>query len=229
MSLDRQLQFVHIGKCGGSTVLKLLSKSPLVSQKYSSFFETHINGVVPSESCDYLFCIRNPIERAFSAFEWRKKLVLLDSDSTQLDRFPGEYDVLKKYESLGDLALNLYRENGTLNQQVARDFNMIHHLRESISFYIYPLMEVLSPENVFGVICQELMSEDCLRVLSADPGDICERKNVCKSSIEDAFNSRSMHNLKRFLTRDYQSIAALWSLGCLSERQFKALMLLPQY
>ena len=225
--MDRQLQFVHIGKCGGSTVLKLLSRSPLVSQKYSGFFETHINGVIPSRSFDYLFCIRNPIDRAFSAFEWRKKLVVLDADSTQLNRFPGEYDVLRKYDSLGDLSMNLYRENGSLNQQVAREFSLIHHLRESISFYISPLMDVLSPENVFGVICQELMSEDCLRVLSTDPGDICERKNVHKSSIKDAFNPRSMLNLQRYLTKDYQAIAALWSLGCLSDRQFKALMFSP--
>lgn len=216
---------MHIGKCGGSTVLNLLHKSPLIAQKYSSFFETHVNGVIPSKSFDYLFCIRNPIERAVSAFEWRKKLVVVDSNPMQVNRFPGEYEALSKYSSLGDLALNLYRENGSLNQQVARDFALIHHLRESISFYVSPLMDVLSPENVHGVICQELMIEDCLKVLSTDPGNVSERRNVAKRSIKDTFSSQALFNLQRYLNKDYQCITALWSLGCVSDRQLKILML----
>ena len=63
--LKRQLQFVHIGKCGGSTVEKLLPLSSVVAEKYSSFFESHVSGVHVDVNCDYLFCIRNPIERAF--------------------------------------------------------------------------------------------------------------------------------------------------------------------
>ena len=100
-ALKRQLQFVHIGKCGGSTVEKLLSASSVVSEKYSSFFESHINGVVVDLNCDYLFCLRNPIDRAFSAFEWRKKLVIEEALPEQVRRFPGERRVLRQYQSLG--------------------------------------------------------------------------------------------------------------------------------
>ena len=88
--LKRQLQFVHIGKCGGSTVEKLLPLSSVVAENYSSFFESHVSGVQVNVDCDYLFFIRNPIEGAFSAFEWRKKLVLQDQISGQVDCFPGE-------------------------------------------------------------------------------------------------------------------------------------------
>ena len=102
--MKRRLQFVHIGKCGGSTVEKLLPLSPVLNEKYSSFFESHINGVVIDSNCDYLFCIRNPIDRAFSAFEWCKKLVVDNSVPDQLHRFPGERKVLRKYKSLGTIA-----------------------------------------------------------------------------------------------------------------------------
>ena len=222
--MDRQLQFVHIGKCGGSTVLKLLSRSPLVSQKYSGFFETHINGVIPSKSFDYLFCIRNPIDRAFSAFEWRKKLVVLDADSTQLNRFPGEYDVLRKYDSLGDLSMNLYRENGSLNQQVAREFSLIHHLRESISFYCNPLLGVLTPGNIFGVVCQETLASDCKKLLGVGVSRVCERSNASKRRIEQDLDATAVSNLKRFFVEDYQCVTALWSLGALSDQRFWRVM-----
>ena len=137
--MKRQLQFVHIGKCGGSTIEKLLSNSPVVEEQYSSFFESHINGVFVDASCDYLFCLRNPIDRAFSAFEWRKKLIFEDALPNQVHRFPGERKVLRKYSSLGAMARSLYQLDGRLDQAVARDFQCVHHLRESISFYCNPL------------------------------------------------------------------------------------------
>ena len=106
--MKRRLQFVHIGKCGGSTVEKLLPRSPVISEKYSSFYESHINGVVIDSTCDYLFCLRNPIERVFSAFEWRRKLVVDNPLPDQLRRFPGERKVLRTYKSLGTMARSLY-------------------------------------------------------------------------------------------------------------------------
>ena len=222
--LKRQLQFVHIGKCGGSTVEKILSASPVVHEKYSSFFESHINGVIPDASCDYLFCIRNPIERVFSAFEWRRKLVLEDSHPDQVRRFPGEATILRQYKSLGSMARLLYRADGRLNQAVARDFQSVHHLRESISFYCSPLLGVLTPRNVLGVVCQETLADDCTRVLGVDVAGIQERGNASKRRIERDLDADAVRNLKRFLVEDYQCIAALWSLGMLCDQQFWRVM-----
>ena len=63
--MKRQLQFIYIGKCGGSKIEKILPISAVVKDKYSSCFETHVSGVVVDSNCDYLFCVRNPIDRAF--------------------------------------------------------------------------------------------------------------------------------------------------------------------
>ena len=222
--LKRQLQFVHIGKCGGSTVKKILSVSPVVREKYSNFFESHINGVVVDWSCDYLFCIRNPIDRAFSAFEWRKKLVLEDSLPDQVRRFPGERKVLRKYKSLGALSRSLYRPDGRLDQAVARDFHAVHHLRESISFYCRPLLAVVSPTNILGVVCQETLAADCTRILGVDAAEVRERSNSSKRRIDQDLDDVAVNNLKRFLVEDYQCLAALWSLGALSDQQFWRVM-----
>ena len=222
--LKRQLQFVHIGKCGGSTVEKLLSLSPVVREKYSSFFESHINGIVIDSNCDYLFCLRNPIERAFSAFEWRKKLVLEDAVPDQVRRFPGEARILRQYKSLGSMARLLYRSDGRLNHAVARDFRSIHHLRESISFYCSPLLGVLTPSNILGVVCQEMLVEDCARILAVNAAGLQERSNTSKRQVDQDLDLEAVINLKRFLVNDYQCVAALWSLGALSDRQFWGVM-----
>ena len=222
--MKRQLQFVHIGKCGGSTVEKLLPLSPVVRKKYSSFFESHINGVVVDSGCDYLFCLRNPIGRAFSAFEWRRKLVLEDELPDQARRFPGERKVLRKYLSLGAMARSLYRSDGRLDQSVARDFHAVHHLRESISFYCQPLLGVLTPGNILGVVCQETLAADCAKLLDVDVSEVRERSNASKRQIEQDLDAAAINNLRRFLVEDYQCVAALWSLGALSDQQFWRVM-----
>lgn len=215
---------MHIGKCGGSTVNSLLDNSPFVQNNYSNYFESHINGVNTISSCDYLFVLRNPIRRAFSAFEWRKKLVIDDKNPEQQGRFSGEQEVLKKYISLGNMARLLYRSDGSLDQKVARDFNLIHHLRESIHFYINPLVSILSTENILGVICQELLAEDCSRILGVDATNLFCRRNDSKTSIHSDLDVLSVANLRRFLFEDYQCIIKLWSLGAISNKQLSALL-----
>ncbi len=175
-------------------------------------------------NCDYLFCLRNPISRAFSAFEWRRKLVLEDELPDQVRRFPGERKVLRKYLSLGAMARSLYRPDGRLDQVVARDFRSVHHLRESISFYCQPLLGVLTPGNIFGVVCQETLASDCERVLRVDVSEVRERSNVSKRQIEQDLDAAAINNLRRFLVEDYQCVAALWSLGVLSQKQFWSVM-----
>ena len=222
--MKRQLQFVHVGKCGGSTILELLSHSAVVAEKYSSFYESHINGVRVASDCDYLICLRNPIHRAFSAFEWRKKLVLDDRLPDQVRRFPGERKVLRQYQSLGIMARSLYRSDGRLDQAVARDFNCVHHLRESISFYCRPLLDVLTPFNIVGVVCQETLAIDCARLLGVDASGLRERSNESKRRIDQDLDVEAVNNLKRFLFEDYQCITALWSLGALTDQQFWRVM-----
>lgn len=225
MAQKKLLRFIHVGKCGGSTIEKLLSNSPLISQTYESVIQSHVCGVSVDSSCDYLICLRNPIERSISAYEWRQKLVVSDPPPNQANRFKGELEVLSAYSSFSDLALKLYQENGLLNELVARDYQLVHHLRESISFYLKPLLPILSCTNVFGVICQGSLSADCERLLGVSPNGISERKNYLRRESLSTLGEQAVANLKRYLHEDYVCITKLWSLGILNDRQFKALIL----
>ena len=177
MTENKLLRFIHVGKCGGSTIEKLLADSPLVSARYESVVESHVSGVSVDSNCDYLICLRNPISRAISAYEWRKKLVVSDPPPNQATRFRGEQDVLKAYVTFSDLTSKLYHADASLNELAARDFQLIHHLRESISFYLKPLLPVLRYSNIYGVICQENLSADCEKLLGVSPNRIAE-KNI---------------------------------------------------
>ena len=81
----------------------------------------------------------------------------------QRNRFPGEYDVLKKYHSLNNIAENLYDDKGNKNSLVISEINKIHHLRENIYYYLGNFMKSCPPENIICVLTQENLEEDMLK------------------------------------------------------------------
>ena len=62
--------FIHIGKCGGSSVIEELKR------KNIKFIEKHVGKVKFRNNKKYYIIIRNPISRFVSAFDWRYKLVV---------------------------------------------------------------------------------------------------------------------------------------------------------
>ena len=169
-----------MGKCGGSTIEKLLADSSLIAHKYETIIQSHVHGVTVDSNCDYLICLRNPISRAISAYEWRKKLVVSDPPPNQAARFCGEFNAISLYSSFSELACKLYKNDSSLDQFVSRDFQLIHHLRESISFYLKPLLPILTSSNVYGIICQENLSADCEKLLGVTPNGVAVRKNYLR-------------------------------------------------
>lgn len=83
--------FIHIGKCGGSTVRKEFKKNKIL------FYEKHMTNVKFHRNKKYIIVIRNPISRFVSAFNWRYKLVV--EDRVQENTFDGEKMILEKYKT----------------------------------------------------------------------------------------------------------------------------------
>ena len=113
------LVYIHIGKCGGVTLEKAIKDSPVVKGLFASVHKVHIQKPPIIKNASYAIVVRNPIDRAISAFNWRYKLVVIDE--TQKHRFDGEYDILKKYGTLNALSEELYKK-GVLNPAVADEF-----------------------------------------------------------------------------------------------------------
>ena len=72
--------------------------------------------------------------------------------------------------------------------------------------------------------CQEALAADCASLLGVDALGVRERSNATKQSIDQDLDVEAVSNLKRFLVEDYQCLAALWSLGALSDQQFWRVM-----
>jgi hypothetical protein len=63
------LVVIHIGKCGGSTVVTELRSNNI------NFENIHVRNVKYEVNKTYVIIIRNPIQRFISAFNWRHYLV----------------------------------------------------------------------------------------------------------------------------------------------------------
>ena len=123
---------MHIGKCGGRTLWDAL-KSSTSTAGFANLYHVHIDKPPVLKHAKYAIVIRNPIQRAISAFNWRHKLVV--QEKKQIRRFKGEYDALVKYGNINKLAESLY-VGDELELQASRDFLTIHHLKEDVNFYL---------------------------------------------------------------------------------------------
>ena len=106
--------FVHAGKCGGSTIEKLLKINNI---KYEII---HCRTCNFNKNKKYLILLRNPVERFVSAFYWRKYLV------EELKPNPEQKKFFQKYKSINDLCKELYINkvdafHKILNQETHQD------------------------------------------------------------------------------------------------------------
>ena len=158
----------------------------------------------------YYIVARDPIGRCISAFNWRFKLVV--EDQVQKDRFEGEFDVLKRHQTLNNLAESLYDIEGKINSEVAKDFEAIHHLRERISFYLLDFLKKCPPNLIKGVFMQESLDADIEKHL----GVVNENKTIEKLNKRNEGNELSSlgrKNLVKYIEDDYHCLLRLNQLG----------------
>jgi len=204
--------FVHVGKCGGSSV-----KSALKSHGIP-FEEVHIKPVVWTPRASYCILLRDPIDRALSAFNWRYRLVV--TEGTQQHRFPGERAILERWGTLNALAEALYDEGGVANEEAIQEFRTIHHLKESIGFYFQRFNIAKHAGQIQSVMFQESLDADFKRTFQAD----LPSKRLKHNPISSALSARAESNLRRVLASDYAVIEALHAAGHISQDRYESIM-----
>ena len=221
--MGRKLNVVHIGKCGGSTVRQAIEQSLLIAKNFESFEITHVREVKYSSQDHYLIIIRHPIDRALSAFNWRQHLVV-DTEK-QRSRFRGEWEILKRYPTLSSISEHLYdAESLHLREHVSREFKTIHHLREDISLYLRKMLEHLNPAQVYGIVKQHSLTEDCRRLLGSNIAIGYEKKHgVTVDPAKKVLSAAAKKNLRRFLHQDFACILKLYNLDLLDWKDYELL------
>lgn len=215
------LVYIHIGKCGGASLNSAVQRSRILRDEFRHITRVHIEKPAYIPDARYLIVLRNPVSRALSAFNWRYRLVV--EDASQDSRYEGESDVLRKYGTLNTLAENLY-VGEELNEEVAGEFRLIHHLKEDISFYLSDLLEQVDAEQIFAVLAQENLDGD----IEAHLGVLNESRIHSNRPETDSeklqLSDLARSNLKRFLQRDYDAIRRLDEMHPIGSERLELLL-----
>jgi len=202
--------FVHIGKCGGSSVIEELKR------KNIKFFEKHVESFKFRKDKKYIIILRNPISRFVSAFNWRYKLVV--EDGTQKSDYHGERELLEKYKNANDLAEGIYNDKNELIIDFQREEFYIHHLKEDINFYIGDLLKNCKKKNIRAVLATESLNDDLKRHF-----DITLKSHLKKNAKRTHLSIKAVNNLVKYFEKDYYCIERLNEMGLLTENQYKNL------
>lgn len=202
----KTLVYVHIGKCGGASLRHALNDSPIVAGQFTKILKIHRVKPPVHRRSKYAIVVRNPVQRAISAFNWRYFLVV--QDGRQEKRFIGEYEALRKYGTINNLAESLYCR-GMLVSQAAEDFEKIHHLRERISFYLCDLIQQLRPDQVQFVFAQETLNQDIAALLKTQNTHEIHRHGDRTENYRKTLSEEGYRNLKCYLRTDYEAIEAV--------------------
>jgi hypothetical protein len=195
--------FIHVGKCGGSSVIEAFSKAHI------PFELKHITQVTYDATKQYVLLLRNPIDRFISAFNWRYKLVC--DDQVQKNRFVGEFDLLKKYGTVNTLAENIHL--------FSKEHDYIHHIKEDIDFYIGDFLNTCDTENVIAVLTTETLADDLKLFFNISTVEHLKENKTYDTHL----SALGRANLKAFLHRDYQCIEQLHTMGLLSNEKYNFL------
>lgn len=205
---NQSLYFVHIGKCGGSSLRQAVKNSRVVKNWFTKVKRFHFEQPTYRADVKYLFAVRNPISRARSAFYYRKALL----DGGGEEKISGELSVFTRYATFCDLAESLYVE-GVLNESAVADWNSIHHLGdETIGFYLRPLLPVLRKKDIFGVVSVENFDSDCQAVLGVKP-PAKRRFGQRFSGRELELSALAVRNLRRFLDEEFSLLNTLFEVA----------------
>ncbi len=217
-SLTRRHVFVHVGKCGGTSILRAAARSTRVAIDEV----VHIRKPPIDPAARYYIAVRAPIERAISAFNWRYEKVV--ATGVQRERYPGEAAILAHYGTLDRLATALYREDGTDDPLAQGNFRSIHHLGESIAFYLEDLLASIAPQQIGGVLAQERLDQDIARVFGVRAGPRLHEHRSATPPEQRSLSQRARYHLQRFLGRDFACLATLNRWGALPDETYARMM-----
>jgi len=193
--------FIHIGKCGGSTVRMVIPHHE----------EVHLRPVIFSKNDNYFIVIRNPIERFISAFYYRK---LMYRKSVQKRFFEKENIIFSSTNNIYQFTENLFNYN-------IEDVKGVAHIGESISYYLEPIIDNLNKENVKYIFTTHYMDTEIKNVIpNYTPRKLKDNsENKPKKKLSDL----SLKNLNIFLEKDFEMIEKLNDKGLLSQKQYEIL------
>lgn len=193
-------RFIHIGKCGGQTIKHFFNLYDTKIKTYHVFDNIEFN-----HNLQYIICIRNPILRAISAFNFRyQECHEVPRTKYHLSK-ENEEDILLKYKTLDKLAFNLYN-SGIKNTKTHKELFTIGHIEHNIAYYLKNLLDKISPNQILFVFKQENLNEDIKTFFNVQCITPVYHHKLNKKKY---LTKTSYKNLKKALSSDYQCLSKL--------------------
>lgn len=209
--------FVHIAKCGGTTITNILDK--IIHEEFHFCQPNH--DIFTSKVA---ICVRNPIERLMSAFYWiQYRLRHPEYMSWEYDKYIKNNPTIsqiEKYSDFNDFALSLDNED-KFSKNMIENPGKINGvpcvMGRNIHWYLKNIINEINKDNTV-IICLHLLDEDIERHFGMKL-NLHEKKNEYHCDLSE----RAISNLKKYLKNDYKIIDTLYENGVLSSKQYNLL------
>lgn len=239
--MNKMVSFIHIGKCGGTTIHRLL-KSSLANYK-----QYHLNKEY-NLSEKYILWIRNPLSRFVSAFNMSKTCLEYNFKKEDIHKismhnclaparfinklrlnrnyvFSPQYDkLIKFFKTPNGLAEALSSDNSIIKKKALRLINSSQeHINKGIGWYLNNGKFVENNINkILFVGKQETMKEDIEKlsgILNINLNiDIVVRENIYSSEESKYLSPIAITNLIEFYKNtDYAALKQLNKYGWISD------------
>lgn len=196
--------FVHIGKCGGSTLLEALRQSDDLGR----FFYVHMVPPPLLPGARYILAVRNPLSRFVSAFNHH--LASFRAGRPERGDPAAIAELFTRFGDVGQLAGRLMGRDGP-DPELADLVARIGHLHRGLDFYLGALLRSPAASGIGPVFVQETLTEDIRRLIGSDPP--ASRRRVSGEGWRASLEARPAANLSRFLAADFAVIERLRQIG----------------
>ena len=207
---DQQVHFFHMGRCAGTTIKDLIEQINQTTEGTTLVAHEHkvVLANIP-EQARYFFAIREPVDRFFSAFNWRQARQKLTS------RGPDSYSqqerkAFARFASANELAESLFAD-GERGIEAFTAMQEIKHVNRPMHSWFSSVEEPLSIRPPLCIIRLEKMQHDLnflVSKLEIDNGrDLASKERKRHLNVYVApppLSELAIENLRRWYATDIQ-------------------------
>jgi len=238
------LRFIHIGKCGGTSLLMAFKDQGIKLQYF------HLTKPEFNPEHQYIIWIRNPLRRFVSAYNFSAALISFNTSGLDINKltidnclapgrirhkmmhghsFDSEYEELVTYfQTANNLAESLSHIDQSIRAKAYRLMSYpLEHISKGIGWYLTNGEFIKNnKKNILFVGKVETMHADVERlsiILKIPSGEKIKRIRENDQSLSSYLSPLAVNNLLSFYQEtDYKAIRELYACGWIDEKTFQS-------
>jgi hypothetical protein len=206
---------VHVGKCGGGTVLQELTA------KGYRFEHFHLRRPVVAADRRFVILVRDPVARFVSAYNWRRHLyeesllAASPDDPVMRLRHDTEREFLSLFSDVNAFAEKLVAGGTWDVSPITTLMQLIGHVPQGFAWYLNELLDRIEPGQLLGVIATERFADDFESLFGFRPTASQHRNGA---ALPTSLSPAGRSNLVRQFAGEYRTLARLADLARRSGR-----------